>query len=618
MILKEKQNIKKLLNISCDKGEVFGEAALSGSTYSYENSFLSFRCDIENDRESGVSVRRDRIKNISENDITIYTLASVFPFDNFDASVYTQYNGWLNESTGGWSELVTGITLSDRSVRCCKGAAPYAVLWNRQSDRGHVFHFISDFAWEISITREPTDMQFASVLASFGMSKDTLALVLKPGEEISAGEILFYETKNKLDFDCQKIQKYFLDRYPRRVLPVIYNTWLAFFDLISFDKVFSQIKPASQLGCDYFVIDAGWFGKSEWYRNRGDWSESTERGLMGRMKELADAVRQNGMKFGLWIEAEYACPDSETLKMYPDDYIMGEEGAFLNFAKKEARDRMLGTIDGLIEKYGIELFKFDFNADLCYDPTHTAFNEYGKGYSLFVEELKRRHPDIYLENCASGGYRMSLRDGKLADCFWISDCQSAFYGTRIFKDTLKRLPVQLIERIASVTSCLSTAPSDLSQKKELLLTNEDQGWCNVRSLSAEYLKAFLTGGPLGFSCDLTKISSDVLEKLKKFISEYKEKSEFYRTCLCRILIDGEGILALEFFDEKKDFFRIVLFAEKGRAAAAVLHPYADRNSIYVLSDGREIPGNELEECGIRIPVPNPCCDAVFIDGKKKQ
>ncbi len=86
-------------------------------------------------------------------------------------------------------------------------------------------------------------------------------------------QILSYEVRNKVDMDAWKIHHYMNQKYPRRELPVIYNTWLCRFEAITFENVANQIPLASELGAEYFVIDAGWFGKGGFWNCRGDWEE---------------------------------------------------------------------------------------------------------------------------------------------------------------------------------------------------------------------------------------------------------------------------------------------------------------------------------------------------------
>ena len=159
--------------------------------------------------------------------------------------------------------------------------------------------------------------------------------------------------------------------------------------------------------------------------------------------EISERVRRRGMIFGLWFEPERAVATARAVQEHPDDYI---DGTLLDFGKPSAVDRMLNVIGAQIKKYDIGWVKFDFNATILLDPSGNAFYRYMQGQRRFIEELRRRFPDLYITNCASGGYRMEVEQGTLCESFWLSDNQGPYEGIRIVKDTLKRMPTALIER----------------------------------------------------------------------------------------------------------------------------------------------------------------------------
>ena len=196
-------------------------------------------------------------------------------------------------------------------------------------------------------------------------------------------------------------------------MPVLYNTWLAHFDKLDFDSLAAEVREAAELGCEYFTVDAGWFGEgaSSWGNAIGDWRENTAGALCGRMRELADLVRESGMHFGLWLEPERALASTPAVCEHPEYFIAGAElgsSRFLDFANPEARAYMLRVVSDLIGRYGIRLLKFDFNAVFPYDPHHRAFYDYHRGQREFIATLRANHPDLYLECCAGGGKRTCI------------------------------------------------------------------------------------------------------------------------------------------------------------------------------------------------------------------
>ena len=56
----------------------------------------------------GVLSRKDALQNTSDAALTLSSLKSRFVLGGGDYEVYTQYNGWMNESRGGWQKLISG------------------------------------------------------------------------------------------------------------------------------------------------------------------------------------------------------------------------------------------------------------------------------------------------------------------------------------------------------------------------------------------------------------------------------------------------------------------------------------------------------------------------------
>lgn len=52
--------------------------------------------------KNGAVVRKDSLKNISDKPIVVNRLSSRFIFEGYDYEVFTQFNAWQHENTGGW------------------------------------------------------------------------------------------------------------------------------------------------------------------------------------------------------------------------------------------------------------------------------------------------------------------------------------------------------------------------------------------------------------------------------------------------------------------------------------------------------------------------------------
>ncbi|MCC2728585.1 alpha-galactosidase, partial [Blautia sp. MSK22_86] len=63
------------------------------------------------------------------------------------------------------------------------------------------------------------------------------------------------------------------------------------------------VDAAEKAGCEYFVIDAGWYADGNWWDSVGEWQERRKRCPNG-VREVTDYIRSKGMIPGVWLELE--------------------------------------------------------------------------------------------------------------------------------------------------------------------------------------------------------------------------------------------------------------------------------------------------------------------------
>ena len=592
---------------ACDKWDVFTDLGLfEGLVCKTETGFAADENGIHVETEestgaAGVTHRRTVVRNTAKKPVAATCLLDVFRFEGGDFEVYTQANTWMNESRGAWQPLHTCVEARCGGMRTAYGAAPVLALWDRQAGRGRVFHLMSDAKWEMRAAVVPGGGEKSSVAVEVGMDSRHLRYILETGESVAMPEVVYYDFANKTDLDCHKLHAWWNANRPCRTMPTIYNTWLCRFDKLDFEFVMKQVARAGELGLDYFVIDAGWFGeKGNWGAMRGDWKERPDGWLGGRLAEISQAVRAAGMKFGLWIEAETAAASSEVFKEHPECFRRDHGGIYLDFTRDDAREHLHAAIDALVEKYGVEFIKFDFNCDAKVDDLCRDFSDYNAGYRRFVREVRERHPGVYLEGCASGGLMMDLGWARDFDSFWLSDNQSPVYGLRIAKETMLRLPPRKIERWITARSATGLQP-DYSGNDERLLVTEDAWWREMRSVAPDFVAAFASGGPVGFSCDLTALSEMHVEYFRKMVAERKKDAAFWSNAVGRVLCDSPEVVVLQYSDAALKDVRVVVATGRSRQNGTTVRPILDPALEYSCN-GKRKKGTVWMEQGVEVPV----------------
>ena len=211
---------------------------------------------------------------------------------------------------------------------------------------------------------------------------------------------------------------------PDNDLPTIFNEYMH----LSWDSPTAvetaRIAPVvASMGVKYYVIDCGWHNEEPGniiYPYVGQWRESQARFPQG-LRKTTDLIRSLGMKAGLWIEPEIiGIQCKEMLDYYDDDCFITRFGKkicihsryFLDYRNEKVREYMSESIRRMVEDYGADYIKMDYNQDLGVgtDKGDTSFAEglalCSKAYLDWVDEMRQRFPQVLFETCSSGGLRM--------------------------------------------------------------------------------------------------------------------------------------------------------------------------------------------------------------------
>ncbi|MBQ8374243.1 MAG: alpha-galactosidase [Clostridia bacterium] len=589
-------------------GVVDGNANAMRKIVETEAGFLFNSCNVTvsceyTEHENGLVVRKDSLTNHTDTPIVLHKYVSRFFMPFCEAEIYTQYNAWQNESSGEWQKLITSVSAQSTNVRLCEGASPMLAVRNVQNDKTTVFHLLPNSAWKMSARRTPILGKNDNIVIELGLNNDNpLSLTIAPKETIYFPEIIYFDCQRLKDFDAYKLHLFYNKHYPRKNLPIIYNTWFLNFWELDYEQVLEQIRYAKEIGVEYFVCDCGWYSDDhDFFKRVGDWTESANFGFKGKLKQVSDTVRANGMKFGLWFELERAYEGVPAVKDHPEYYFTSEDGEyFLDFSNEDARNYILKVVSELIKKYNIEFIKFDFNKTIAYDPTLQGFYRYHQGYGKFISDLKKAFPDIYLSNCASGGQRLNLETQKLYDSSWFSDNQGQTKGLSIIKNDCLRLPPSHLEHWAAWTFTAPIPHIDHANYHRILLACNNATWDNVRSVTENYTFAFLRGGPVGITCNLALLPESFIASLKKFIASYKTEREFFKNACMYILTDADDLLAIQYSDEKHEKNVLQIFTKNIYQTQYTAYPILDRSKTYTVDGNSPMPADRLLDQGIQL------------------
>jgi len=203
-------------------------------------------------------------------------------------------------------------------------------------------------------------------------------------------------------------------------MPVIFNDYMnTLLGDPTTEKLLPLIDAAAEAGADYFCIDAGWYAEGDWWSTVGAWQPSTTR-FPGGLGEVIDRIHQRGMVPGLWLEPEVIGVDAAIAHELPDDAFLTQQGIrvaehgryLLDLRNPLARRHLDDTVDRLVADFGIGFFKFDNNTmtgpgtDKGGTSLGHGLLEHQRALLDWLDALQERHPELLIENCASGAMRM--------------------------------------------------------------------------------------------------------------------------------------------------------------------------------------------------------------------
>ncbi len=199
------------------------------------------------------------------------------------------------------------------------------------------------------------------------------------------------------------------------------------------DVMFRELKRLddAHIPIDLCWRDAGWYSHPGDWPNTGTWEVDPVRFPQG-FKPISKAIHDSGRKLIVWFEPErVGWKESYLAKNHPE-WLLG--GHLLNLGNPEARSWLTEHVDGLLKEQGIDFYRQDFNMDPLNDwrsnddkdaPDRQGISEnlHVQGYLAYWDELRRRHPGMLIDSCASGGRRNDLETLRRAVPLLRSDFQ---------------------------------------------------------------------------------------------------------------------------------------------------------------------------------------------------
>jgi len=187
----------------------------------------------------------------------------------------------------------------------------------------------------------------------------------------------------------------------------------------------------------HWWMDAGWYVNKTGWPETGTWEVDSKRFPHG-LRAISDHAHAKGIKTIVWFEPERVAAGTWLAENHPEWILGGKNGGLLDLGNPEARQWLTEHTDKLMTEQGIDLYRQDFNIDpLAFWRANDALDRQGiteirhvEGHLAFWDELLRRHPDMFIDVCASGGRRNDLESLRRAIPLWRTDARCEPVGTQ--------------------------------------------------------------------------------------------------------------------------------------------------------------------------------------------
>lgn len=368
--------------------------------------------------------------------------------------------------------------------------------------------------WKMTVEKNSVD--YAAIHG--GINEFDSQIKLHPGETFTVPVVAIGYTRDGFGGMSRILHRYQEDELlppgiARKVLPMLCNTWGSLGAFVNEENVIACARLAREIGCELFVIDDGWQSAL------GDWFPDREK-FPGGLKPVIDEIARLGMDFGLWIEPEsfeiaselyqahpdwaMSYPNCEPLKKVRDD--VGKKPrvtVMLNLAKKEVAQYLRDSIASLVRSAGLRYLKLDMN---CYftapGGAERLWIDYARNLDWIFQSISKEFPDLLLENCASGGSRISLQMTRAFGRVNRSDNQDALDILKLHEGfTYLNSP-----RMAGGACHISDSMSHINRRHTPL---KFQAYCGML-------------GSLACGKDLSRCSSAEMTEIRSYVELYKK------------------------------------------------------------------------------------------------
>lgn len=411
------------------------------------------------------------------------------------------------------------INLESRRGASSHQMNPFLALARPDATESHGDAYGFNLVWSGSFLGQIEVDGFHNTRVSLGINPFDFSWTLNPGETFATPETVMVHSAEGLGGMSRTFHRLYRERLCRgawrdRERPMLINNWEATYFDFDAEKILSIVRAAKPLGIELMVLDDGWFGRRNDDRSSlGDWFVNLDK-LPGGLKDLADRVVGEGLRFGLWFEPEMISADSDLYRAHPDWCLHVKDRRrsesrnqlVLDYSRADVREAIVGMLRGILGSAPIGYVKWDMNrhmtevgsALLPPDRQREVGVRYMLGLYEVLEQITSEFPDILFESCSGGGGRFDPGMLYYMPQTWTSDNTDAVERLKIQYGTSLAYPA------VSMGSHVSAVP------------NHQVGRLTGMPMRGDVAMA----GNLGYELDVTRLPEEELADIRRQTALY--------------------------------------------------------------------------------------------------
>lgn len=415
---------------------------------------------------------------------------------------YMTDRSYGNEGAFDWQPLPGNrLCLESRMGKSGYGM-PFFIVRNTVTGQYIVGALAWSGNWEIDLTAEQLASSDSFLWFRIGPTNPSPQRVIAPGETVETPPVHLGMLESDFDGAIQAWHRHLRQsvlppQIPGRESLVFYNGWGYAMEEMTEERLKLEIDAAVDVGAELFTIDAGWFGNkgSDFFKVVGDWECGNR--LPNGLEPVIAYAREKGLLLSMWFDLEHIGADSRVAREHPDwvirrfgrvgstlprashfsrslfpawqldEYHLGMTYGVADLSNPEVVEYLEGKAVGIIERYGLDVFRIDFNVQPYEEGRalrdgfleNTAWRHYENAYALY-DRIRRRFPNLIMENCSGGGGRADLGLASRFHHNLISDWSVAPRTARIITGMTMALPPERVDRMVGAPGA-STMRGDL-------------------------------------------------------------------------------------------------------------------------------------------------------------